>query len=785
MPTFHFTKKKLVISVLCALFSVTAAGWAFTGYLVEMATRIVERELENANAVISINLTSELKRIEGAAVAVAGSPLTLPVLQANTPENMEKVNNILDRYHKALDAAACYLIDKNGLTLASSNRNEKDSFIGQNYTFRTYFQQAIKGGNGHLFAYGTVSKRRGFYASAPVKDRVGQIVGVVTIKKEIEDIETRLSQYNWFLVDQSGIIFMSSQPEARLKSLWPLSDEQQQKIILSKQYGPGPFEPVLQKQLKAGVEVTFKGGQYLASQNATPYEGMSVVLLWPTGQISMYRSFGIILVLLAFLLTLSFLFIIYVFTRSNFRMKALLKESQSQAAALAESENQLRDRKDELEGQKELLAQAEERSRLILGSIGEGIFGVDKEGRVTFLNPAAIAILGYTEEEMLGQQLHDRVHYAYPDGSEFPRLQCPMYLSSQDGKPRTVDSEVLWRKDGTAVPVEYATTPVWKDGQVFGTVVSFHDITQRKETEEQINAYFSSSSDGLLILSPERGFIHANPTAVAMYGFESVADLIKCGPVELSPPYQSDGRPSQEAAMEYITKAMQMDEPLRFDWIHRRTDGTEFPCEISLMKIVLAGRQQLLTSIRDITERKRTEEAIHLMAQRYHTILSSHHSGILVVTEEDKIEFANQTFCDQFGLQETPSELIGMTAAEMMRKILPAYADPTEMELRIKEIVTQGQPVVGEGILMNNGRFFLRDFQPILIDGRKNGRMWQHTDITERREAEESMRQQMNELERFNLLTINREIQMIQLKEEVNTLSEQAGKEKKYKIVEP
>jgi PAS domain S-box-containing protein len=236
--------------------------------------------------------------------------------------------------------------------------------------------------------------------------------------------------------------------------------------------------------------------------------------------------------------------------------------------------------------------------------------------------------------------------------------------------------------------------------------------------------------------------------------------------------------------MEYITKAMQMDAPLRFDWIHRRTDGTEFPCEISLIKIVLSGKQHLLTSIRDITERKRTEKAIHLMAQRYHTILSSHHSGILVVTEEDKIEFANQTFCDQFGLQETPSELIGMTAAEMLRKILPAYADPTEMELRIKEIVTQGQPVIGEGILMSNGRFFLRDFQPILIDGSKSGRMWQHMDITERKEAEESMRQQMNELERFNLLTINREIQMIQLKEEVNTLYEQAGKEKKYKIVE-
>jgi PAS domain S-box-containing protein len=483
MPTFHFTKKMFVISVLCALFIVMAAGWLFTGYLVDRATRMVRSDVADANLIISLNLTNELKRIESAAVAVAGSPLTLPVLQANTPANMEKINNILDRYHKSLDAAACYLIDKNGLTLTSSNRNDTDSFVGQNYTFRPYFQQAIKGGVGQHFAVGTVTKRRGFFASAPVRDKAGQIVGVVTIKKELEDIEAKLNQYIWFLMDPNGIIFLSSQSEARLKSLWPLDNEQQQKIRLSKQYGPGPFEPVLRKRLKAGEEVTFNGGQYLTAQIATPYEGISVVLLWTIEQISINRSFGIVLTLLAILLTLSFLTVIYVFTQSNFKVKRLLEESQSQAAALAESEGQLRDRKDELEGQKELLAQAEERSRLILGSIGEGIFGVDKEGRVTFLNPAASTILGYTEEEMLGELLHDRVHYAYPDGSEFPWLKCSMCLTSQDGKVRTVDNEVFWHKDGTAIPMEYSTTPVWKEGQVVAAVVSFHDITERKRAE--------------------------------------------------------------------------------------------------------------------------------------------------------------------------------------------------------------------------------------------------------------------------------------------------------------
>ncbi|MDD5171187.1 MAG: PAS domain S-box protein, partial [Syntrophales bacterium] len=476
---------------------VLAAGWVLTGCLEEIATQTVKHDVEDANLIISLNLTNELKRIESAALAVAGSPLILPVLQVNTPANMEKINNILDRYHKSLDAAACYLINRDGLTLASSNRNAKDSFVGQNYMFRSYFQQAVKGGVGRDFAVGTVTGRRGFFASAPVRNAAGQVIGVVVIKKELDDIETKLKRYIWFLVDKNGIIFLSSQPEARLKSLWPLSDEQKQKITLSKQYGPGPFEPVLQKQLKTGAEVPFRGQRYIASQVATPYEGISVVLLWPTGQISMYRSFGIILTLLAILLMLSFLTVIYIFTQSNFRMKSLLEETQAQAAALADSETQLRARTDELESQKEMLldqrreleegratlAQTEKRNRLILSSMSEGIVGLDMEGRVTFVNPAVSAILGYPEAELIGKSLHAQVHYAHPDGSGFPWSACALRLTSQDGKVRTVDDEVFWRKDGTAVPVEYSTTPVLKDGRVVAAVVSFHDITERKRAE--------------------------------------------------------------------------------------------------------------------------------------------------------------------------------------------------------------------------------------------------------------------------------------------------------------
>jgi two-component system sensor histidine kinase/response regulator len=156
----------------------------------------------------------------------------------------------------------------------------------------------------------------------------------------------------------------------------------------------------------------------------------------------------------------------------NVATRELLEKTQAQAR--------------ELEAGRERLAQNEERTRLILTAVGDGIVGMDTDGKMTFANPAVFKMLGYSEEELIGKPMHDQVHYAYPDGRDLPRAECPMYLTSQDGQPRTVDNEALWRKDGTPIPVEYSTTPVKKDGQIIGSVIAFRDITERKQAEKAL-----------------------------------------------------------------------------------------------------------------------------------------------------------------------------------------------------------------------------------------------------------------------------------------------------------
>ncbi|MBK8175715.1 MAG: response regulator [Rhodospirillales bacterium] len=127
---------------------------------------------------------------------------------------------------------------------------------------------------------------------------------------------------------------------------------------------------------------------------------------------------------------------------------------------------------------------AEDRFRQILSSVNEGILKVRIGGKLTYVNPAGARLLGYEPGELVGQMMHALIHYARPDGSAFPLEECAIHRTALDGEPRRVSDEVLWRKDGSSFPVEYSTTPFCKNGQVIGTVISFHDITLFKRAEQ-------------------------------------------------------------------------------------------------------------------------------------------------------------------------------------------------------------------------------------------------------------------------------------------------------------
>ena len=134
----------------------------------------------------------------------------------------------------------------------------------------------------------------------------------------------------------------------------------------------------------------------------------------------------------------------------------------------------------------EAIERLSRQNELILNAAGEGIFGLDLQGKTTFVNPAAARMVGWSVAELIGQPMHLIMHHTKPDGIPYPEAECPIQAAfKKDAVVHRVADDMFWRRDGTSFPVEYVSTPIREHGEVVGAVVVFIDMTVRKEEEER------------------------------------------------------------------------------------------------------------------------------------------------------------------------------------------------------------------------------------------------------------------------------------------------------------
>jgi PAS domain S-box-containing protein len=125
---------------------------------------------------------------------------------------------------------------------------------------------------------------------------------------------------------------------------------------------------------------------------------------------------------------------------------------------------------------------------MLLESAGEGIYGIDLAGRCIFINRVGAELLGYAPDEVLGRQMHYLIHHSHGNGARMPVEDCRIFKAFKEGCSCRVEDEVLWRRDGSAFPAEYASYPIRNGEEVVGAVVTFTDITERKRTEAALHA---------------------------------------------------------------------------------------------------------------------------------------------------------------------------------------------------------------------------------------------------------------------------------------------------------
>ncbi len=134
---------------------------------------------------------------------------------------------------------------------------------------------------------------------------------------------------------------------------------------------------------------------------------------------------------------------------------------------------------------------------LILAAVGDGIFGMDLDGKLSFMNPAAAKMLGHSPDEMRGKDIHELIHHSHADGMRHERSQCPILLGLARREGFRIRDDVFWRKDGSALPVEYVASPILDEGQIAGMVVAFQDISERRRLERMKDEFISTVSHEL------------------------------------------------------------------------------------------------------------------------------------------------------------------------------------------------------------------------------------------------------------------------------------------------
>jgi two-component system sensor histidine kinase/response regulator len=306
-------------------------------------------------------------------------------------------------------------------------------------------------------------------------------------------------------------------------------------------------------------------------------------------------------------------------------------------SALKQSESELKKHRDHLEelvaertaaleeNQKQL-EKAEERSRMILESAGEGIFGVGKDGLVNFINPAGLAMLGFEAEELIGQQIHALVHHTHADGTPYPIEDCPMHHTLTRGTIAKIDDEILWRKDGSHFPVEYSSVPIGKSGNITGSVVVFGDITERKQAEEALKnseqrlaQIINFLPDPTWVIDDQGKVVTWNQAMEELTGI-GAADMVGKGDYEYALPFYGERRPilidlvrNWNAKYEKKYLSIKKDGKNLVSESHHPNlgDGGLYLMGTASLLYDAAGQVAgAIESLRDITERKQMEQEL-------------------------------------------------------------------------------------------------------------------------------------------------------------------------------
>lgn len=457
----------LRLMALTAFCSATLAGFLYFYSLKTYSHQEAERQALSQVQTISRSLAIFLSQYVQPAVTLAGLPQMRAALIRKDPRYITAANRMLDHFNTTLDTDVCYLMASDGITIASSNRRKDDSFVGQNFSFRPYFTEALSGNPFSYLALGITSGRRGLYNSCPVYAADGKtIVGVVVIKASMAFVESKVGLADSDIImitDPRGIIFISNRPDWLYHFAWPLRREEVNLIAQERQFGSGPWRWVGLTR-KGDQNVRDRAGRrYLLHQvDIEHYPGWKVIQLQNLSLGGGLFKTPLIRVTVPVILSLYLSIGVAIFLLYRKAVNEILERQSAQRA----------------------LRESEERYRSLYHNTPAMLHSIGSDGRIISVSDYWGEVLGYGLEEAVGRPLTD---FFTPESKKYAEeVVFPEFFRT--GVCKEVPYQFV-KRSGALVDVLLSATSERNDeGKACRSLAVSIDVTERKKAERALRS---------------------------------------------------------------------------------------------------------------------------------------------------------------------------------------------------------------------------------------------------------------------------------------------------------
>jgi PAS domain S-box-containing protein len=457
---------RTILFVLALLAFLSAFVGGFFYYLSVSESAVKQSEAQGAGEAEAMKerLSSLLAEHQRAVRALAGVKEVREALVDGGAQALVRANAVLEQLQQTFEVSACYVLNRDGDTIAASRTRTSESFVGQNYSFRPYFREAVQGRPAIFMGVGVTSGARGIYHSQPVRVRPkGDPVGVVVVKASMEALQRefrRSSNGLSFLVDEHGLILGANREEWLNQILWKRTPE-----LLSGVAEPRPLGDRLWNQ--TGLEmrenhraVDGKGNEYLVCQVPMDrFPGWQLVCLVSVNELSRKT--------LAPLLRTGFPVVISLCVLVGLAVLVLYTAASGDIARQKETVDGLR--------------ASEEKYRTVLEANPDPVVVCDQESRLLYFNPAFTRLFGWTLEERLGKPLEG---FVPEDNHAETKVMMERLMA---GESFFGLESRRYSKGGGILPVSVSGTVFRdRDGNPVGSIINLRDITEQKKLQGQL-----------------------------------------------------------------------------------------------------------------------------------------------------------------------------------------------------------------------------------------------------------------------------------------------------------